>query len=329
MDVDTKKIYNIGSYDIHLDLKIGVGNYTSVYLGTCNDENICKKYNLYDKTFFSQKTIKNVVAVKKICISNLSYKQKKIVSQEIEVLNFIKQFPHNNIIMCYDIINDIDTIYAITEYCGGGNLSNFINKNKDNFDEQIIKSFFRQIIKGIQYLHDNKIIHRDIKPDNVLVDDGCIKICDFGLSKIFSGLKKINSVCGSPLYMAPELFRDKCYNFAIDIWSSGVLLYELIYGINPLMKIRDYKELEQFMISTEEITIPPQNTKISVSASCIELLKIILCKESDKRITLDEIDSHFWFHEDNIQHSSSSESLDSNNNAIDNTPEDIFVMVLS
>ena len=295
--MDEEKIYKIGSYDIYLDIRIGAGNYSCVYIGTCNDINICQKYNLVNKTFLGKKIIKNVVAIKKICISGLSYKQKKIVAQELEVINFLKQCVHDNIVACYEIINDIDTVYAVMEYCDDGNLARYIKNN--DFDEQTIKNYFGQIINGVTYLHDNKIIHRDIKPDNILLSNGCIKICDFGLSKIFSGLKKVNSVCGSPLYMAPELFRDKCYNYAIDIWSCGVLLYELLYKKNPLVKIKDYKELEQFMISTEDIIIPPNNTKYNVSDDCIELLKIILCKETDKRITLSDIGSHKWLTNNN------------------------------
>lgn len=293
---DANETYKIGFYEIMLDRQIGIGGYSVVYVGRCIDPNIILKYSINKTKRIDNVDIQNVVAIKKIIVKGLTYNHQRMITEEISIMQHIKENPHINIVKCYDIIDDLDTIYIVMEYCDGGDVSKIIGKP---MKEESVKYYFSQLINGIKYLNEHKIIHRDIKPKNLLLTNNkqILKICDFGLAKDKTGLSKIYTICGSPLYMAPEMFNEKCYDDTVDIWSMGIIMYEMLYGNNPLSNIKDYNELRSFMTSTENIKIPPKyskNINKNISDECIGLLKILLVKESRNRITLKELFTHEW-----------------------------------
>lgn len=122
------------------------------------------------------------------------------------------------------------------EYCDDGNLQSYLKKLRDNneFNEQKILDFFYQITTGFDYLHKLNIIHRDIKPDNILVDNGIAKIADFGLSIALDDDKNIaTTFVGTRITMAPEVLNRDPYTNKVDIYSLGVLLYYMFYGVFP------------------------------------------------------------------------------------------------
>ena len=94
------------------------------------------------------------------------------------------------------------------------------------------------MIQAVKYLHSLKIIHRDLKPENVLLSNDIIKIADFGIS-IYTGNNMRNSFCGTPEYMAPEIVTGNDYDFSVDIWSIGIMAYELIIGCTPYKKYKN------------------------------------------------------------------------------------------
>ena len=289
--------YKIGSYEVLLDYHIDEGNYSTVYIGRCLDPDIIFKYNINKSKIINNTEIKNIVAIKALTnkknnlIINNKIINNKIETEENTIMQFIKENPHDNIVTCYDIINDIDTVYIIMEYCEDGNLSNIIGKP---LNEETIKHYIYQIVNGIKYMNENKIMHRDIKPKNLLLSNNkhTLKICDFGLSKIKTD-NNDNVICGSPLYMAPEVFNNKYnrYDNSIDIWSLGIVMYEMIYGKNPLSKITDFSKLKLFMINTDKIIL---DSNINVSNECIKLLELLLIKDSEKRITIKKLYNHTW-----------------------------------
>ena len=127
----------------------------------------------------------------------------------------------------------------IMELCQGGDLLQYVKRRK-KLDEAIAKFLFRQIIVGIGYLHKKGIIHRDIKLENILIDnEGCIKIADFGISKeIKPGATiKEKHICGTPAYMAPEMIRkgNIKYDGSVDVWAAGVVLFVMVYGHLPFL----------------------------------------------------------------------------------------------
>ena len=321
----SKEMYRIGSYEIFLDHHIGIGGYSIVYIGRCVDNNKSSKYNINKTKIINGITIENVVAIKKIIVKGLSYKHQKMITEEMNIMQHVKENPHINIVTCYDIINDLDTIYIVMEYCDGGDFSKIIGKP---MKEKSVKYYFSQLINGVKYLDEHKIIHRDIKPKNLLLtnDKQVLKICDFGLAKNKTGLSKMYTICGSPLYMAPEMFKDKSYDATVDIWSVGIIMYEMLYGCNPLSKIKDFHELESFMInSSENIIIPPHNIKNInnyVSNECITLLKSLLIKESCNRITLEELYANKWLSDAISQFLYENEDLDSDTDSYQNDIQD-------
>lgn len=308
-------VYKIGDYEIHISNPIGVGGYSIIYYGKCINEATIKKYKLTKSKIIGNTVHNNIVAVKKILVRDASDKIKKAILDEINIIRKIIDAPHPNIVSCYDVIDDIDTIYIIMEYCENGDLSKIIGKP---IKEETVKYYFKQLIKGVKYMNDNQIIHRDIKPKNILLtdDNKVLKICDFGLAKNKSSLSRVNTFCGSPLYMAPEMFYNRNYNETVDIWSIGIILYEMLYGINPFSKVKDKYELEQIMINIkEEIKIPSKQTKNkTISKTCRTLLNSLLQKTSSTRITFEKLYIHEWFNEVNIinhnEHVSSNNDID-------------------
>ena len=129
---------------------------------------------------------------------------------------------------------DKDNLYIITEFMQGGELFFHLHKEK-RFKDEKAKFYIIEIILAIEYLHKNKMLYRDLKPENVLIDtNGHIKLTDFGLSKIIQKPKeKAYTICGTPQYLAPEVLSDKGYDCTVDWWSLGCVLYELLIGRSP------------------------------------------------------------------------------------------------
>jgi serine/threonine protein kinase len=122
----------------------------------------------------------------------------------------------------------------VIEVCAGGDLLNYVRKRR-RLSEKYAKFVFKQIMEGIAYLHENKVAHRDIKLDNILLDGhGNIKIGDFGVSRKIEENEILFEQCGTPAYIAPEIVKDMGYKgFPVDIWSAGICLYAMLYGNVP------------------------------------------------------------------------------------------------
>ena len=148
----------------------------------------------------------------------------------------------------------------ITEYMAGGEM--FFHLHQEQyFDEHKTRFYIAELVLAIDHLHKNNVLYRDLKPENILLDEkGHIKLTDFGLSKIVTDINKDRTytLCGTPLYVAPEVFERKGYNFLVDWWSLGVLMYEFLTGYNPFSEARKkinikiyYKPLEQNMLISD------------------------------------------------------------------------------
>ena len=132
----------------------------------------------------------------------------------------------------------------ILEYSNRGSLFTKIRK-KSYLSENETFSYFIQVINGINFLHDNNFIHRDIKPENILLDDkNYIKLCDFGWCVKLEENEMRNTICGTYEYMSPELVNNKQYNYNVDIWALGILLYEMIHGKSPFKPKEKYDNKE-------------------------------------------------------------------------------------
>ena len=243
------------------------------------------------------KYIKNntIVAIKIIKTNNLTFKAKEILEDEIKIMEIIKDNPHTNIVECYDVIRNEqkNELYIILEYCDSGDLRSILKKP---IKEKYAQFYFCQLANGLKYLDNNCIIHRDIKPRNILLTDKrrVLKIADFGFAKKYTEQTLHETMCGSPLYMAPEIMNNNMYNNQTDLWSIGMILYEMLYGTHPFNNCKTIPELRD-SISKITIEIPPSNTKNKdVSKICIMLLKKLLEKKVNERISWFDFFDNQW-----------------------------------
>ena len=124
-------------------------------------------------------------------------------------------------------------LYFVMPFIQGAELYKLLMKQK-TFPEEVVKFYAIQIIIAVGYLHEKGVVHRDLKLENILLNsDGFIKLIDFGLAKTITGKDLAKSKCGTPMYMAPELFDKTGHNKDVDWWALGVLMYEMLVGKTP------------------------------------------------------------------------------------------------
>jgi serine/threonine protein kinase len=212
----------------------------------------------------------NPIAIKKIKTDKISHKFRS----ELEI---IKRIKHENILNFIDIIIKDNKIYIISELCDYS-LTKIINTLNSEYD---IINILGQITNGLKYLYNNNISHRDLKPDNILLLKNKIKIADFGYAKELNNNSiMMSTFCGTPYYMAPEILCSSKYNSKSDLWSLGIILYEMIYHEHPFKDIDNMIELINKFKNNLNIDYP--HTEYSVEL--MNLLKKILIIDADKRI---------------------------------------------
>ena len=218
---------------------------------------------------------------------NASKKPNSIISvgpkEEVAIM---KRFSHPYVIKFYDFYEDAaeKKVYMVMELLPGGNIGRCATLQQK-------KLAFAQCVSGLQYIHFQRIAHRDIKVDNILrAADGSIRIADFGVSKLVpEGTNKISiEMIGTPAYSAPEIFGDSTYDpFAADVWSLGVTLYYILFDRLPF--IADKLSEIQRKVTVEDVRFPDGTDK-----NASDLIRKMLKKNPNKRIKLNDIWEHPW-----------------------------------
>ena len=148
-------------------------------------------------------------------------------------------------------------MFLILEFASNGNLFRYLRSKPQEFgDSRSLVGLFRKICGAVQFIHDNDMVHRDIKPENILMDDKAEpKLCDFGWTINLQKNESRQTFCGTYEYMAPEIFRSEGYNSAVDIWSLGILLFELFHGFSPFSGssvVQIYKNIMEHKLAFKE-----------------------------------------------------------------------------
>nr|XP_055217610.1 MAP/microtubule affinity-regulating kinase 3 isoform X16 [Gorilla gorilla gorilla] len=225
------------------------------------------------------------VAIKIIDKTQLNPTSLQKLFREVRIMKILN---HPNIVKLFEVIETEKTLYLIMEYASGGEVFDYLVAH-GRMKEKEARSKFRQIVSAVQYCHQKRIVHRDLKAENLLLDaDMNIKIADFGFSNEFTVGGKLDTFCGSPPYAAPELFQGKKYDGPeVDVWSLGVILYTLVSGSLPFDG-QNLKELRERVLRGK-YRIP-----FYMSTDCENLLKRFLVLNPIKRGTLEQIMKDRW-----------------------------------
>lgn len=231
--------------------------------------------------------------------------------KEIEILRTCE---HMNIIKIYEYFEDKKRFYLITEYVHGQELYDAICQ-WEHIDERIVRKIFYQIMSAITYLHKNNILHRDMKPENILIENKSkkltpytgidllsefnIKVIDFGTSNYFKKNKKLNLIIGSPYYIAPEVL-DGEYNEKCDIWSCGCILYVLLVGYPPFDA--ENRDALSKKIKSGKIDLKGDGWE-NISPKAKDLVKDMLERKYSKRLSAEEVMNHPWMVAENSEFS--------------------------
>lgn len=203
------------------------------HIGKGNFGRVFQAVDCYGREFALKKLDKRVLDEETLCY----------VKKEIEIMSSVN---HKNVVKCFFASENESSIFIAIEMCYGGDLESYLKKFKPK--KKTLRKWLRGLVEGLDYLHSRGIIHRDLKLANFLVsskeeDVAECKLADFGFAKRMD--RSITATqLGSPLFMAPEIFRNDCYDMKADIWSLGTALYELLIG-KPLYECTSLPELIQ------------------------------------------------------------------------------------
>ena len=203
----------------------------------------------------------------------------------------MEKLNHKNIVKLYDKIYTDKHIFLIMELCDG-DLNSYIKNN--TLTDNVIKDIMKQLIEVLKYIMDNNIVHRDLKPHNILINkDYTLKLADFGFAKEFKETLLTDTVCGSPLYMAPEILNHHKYNIKSDLWSVGVILYEMV------MKEHPFKALNITELTNVINKKKPLFLNVDINPECKKLIEKLLIVDSNNRLEWDELYDNNWIYNTN------------------------------
>ena len=216
--------------------KITLDDFQTVkVLGTGAFGKVSLVYNEELKRYFAMKALKKEYIKKS--------QQTKHTKEERKILETI-DYPF--ISKLYYAFQTKKSLYMITEFMAGGEMFHHLH-DCGHFDENRTRFYIAELILAIDHLHKHNILYRDLKPENILLDEiGHIKLTDFGLSKIMNNIEKDKTytVCGTPVYVAPEVLTGQGYNKLVDWWSLGVLLYEFLAGYSPYREAKNRVDIQ-------------------------------------------------------------------------------------
>ncbi|KAJ3850841.1 Pkinase-domain-containing protein [Lentinula lateritia] len=236
----------------------------------------------------------------KVINKKLMEGREHMVRNEIAVLKRISS-GNRNVVTLHDYFETAHNLYLCFDLCTGGELFDRICA-KGNYYEGDAASLVRTIITAVSYIHSAGIVHRDLKPENLLfrttAEDADIMIADFGLSRVMEGgiggekLNLLTEICGTPGYMAPEIFKKTGHGKPVDVWAMGVVTYFLLAGYTPFD--RESQQAEMEAIIAGDYKFEPHEYWANVSQPAREFIRWCLTIDPNQRPTADECLGHKW-----------------------------------
>ena len=209
----------------------------------------------------------------------------------------MKKLSHPNVVNLVAVFDDpkSDALYILTEFCAKGAIMEDLVETQP-LPEATARKYFRDVLQGLEYLHYQQIVHRDIKPMNLLLtENDVVKIADFGAARMLMGDQKwVAGVAGTPAFMAPELLsenKDVYDGEPVDLWSCGATLYMFVTGSPPWMSDDELQLAKK--VKNDELVFPKEDD-IKLSPHVKNLIRGLLVKDPDKRMTLLETMKHDW-----------------------------------
>ncbi|XP_055532040.1 uncharacterized protein LOC129722550 isoform X1 [Wyeomyia smithii] len=259
-----EKLVRVGYYE--LDKTIGKGNFAVVKLASNVITNSKVAIKIIDKTCLDEENL----------------------AKTFREISILKVLHHPHITRLYEVMESRNKIYLVTEHAARGEIFDHLVANGRMKEEEAAR-IFSQIISAVDYCHCKGIVHRDLKAENVLLDNEMnVKLADFGFSNTFTEGTPLRTWCGSPPYAAPEVFQGVEYDGPrSDIWSLGVVLYVLVCGALPFdgATLHDLRSV----VVAGKFRIP-----FFMSQECEHLIRHMLVVEPEKRYTLKQIAHHKW-----------------------------------
>uniref|UniRef100_T1J2M8 non-specific serine/threonine protein kinase n=1 Tax=Strigamia maritima TaxID=126957 RepID=T1J2M8_STRMM len=269
---------SLGDYEYNAKDLIGHGAFAVVYKGR------------------KKRTPNYVVAIKCIAKKNLP-KSQNLLEKEIKILKELTELHHENVVALLDCKETSNCVCLVMEYCNGGDLADYLHA-KGTLSEDTIRLFLRQLAGAMKALKAKGIVHRDLKPQNILLCHGGkqnlqpseirLKIADFGFARFLKDGVMAATLCGSPMYMAPEVIMSLQYDAKADLWSIGTIVFQCLTGTAPF----------QAATPTALKIFYEMNTKLSpnipscTSAELTDLLQRLLRRNAKDRMDFDEFFNH-------------------------------------
>ncbi|KAH6677289.1 kinase-like domain-containing protein [Halenospora varia] len=230
----------------------------------------------------------------KVINKRLMAGREHMVRNEIAVLKRVSM-GHQNILTLVDYFETLNNLYLVTDLALGGELFDRICR-KGSYYESDAADLIRATLSAVAYLHDHGIVHRDLKPENLLFrtpeDNADLLIADFGLSRIMDEeqFHVLTTTCGTPGYMAPEIFKKTGHGKPVDIWAIGVITYFLLCGYTPFDRDSNLEEMQAILVADYSFT--PIEYWRGVSVQAREFIKKCLTIDPTQRMTAHEALSH-------------------------------------
>ncbi|XP_074039794.1 serine/threonine-protein kinase unc-51 isoform X5 [Leptinotarsa decemlineata] len=307
----------IGDYEYHPKDIIGTGAFAVVFKARFREDH------------------SRTVAIKSILKKNLA-KSQNLLGKEIKILKELTELHHENVVALLDCKESSNNVYLVMEYCNGGDLADYLAK-KGTLDEETIRLFLVQLAGAIKALYAKGVVHRDLKPQNILLahdhkdpkpHEIRLKIADFGFARFLQDGVMAATLCGSPMYMAPEVIMSLQYDAKADLWSLGTIIFQCLVGKAPFQASTP-QALKQ--LYEKNCNLSPK-IPVKTSPELCDLLVGLLKRNARERMNFETFFNHKFLKKASPPRRSPSplpESPRSTRNALSSSTEDDYVIVPS